>query len=486
MKTILACLALAASLAVASATPPNIVFIMTDQHSADALSCRMGDRYLKTPALDRLAARGTFFSRAYTPNPLCMPARNSIFTGRYPHETGITDNTKTTLDAAEFVTMGTHFRQAGYRTAYFGKWHLAYDEGATKSHGFETLETGHIDAENAALATKFLGKKHDQPFLLVVSFLNPHNVCEIARGQELNNGPIGEPPALAEKLPPAPANLAPPRDEPDTMTRIRAGYHANPQFPVGNFNPKMWQALRWGYYRLIEKVDAEIGKVLDALQAAGLEENTLIVFTADHGECAGAHGFNQKTVLFEESARVPLIVSAPRQRTARVTEKFANTGTDILPTLLDFAGLARPAKLTGSSLRPLALGEPVSAWRDHVVVQNNMSQTFPVDGNVPTTQGRMIRTDRYKYCVYLHGQFRESLIDLQQDPGEMENLARDPAHRATLLAMRERLRQWGVDHRDPLIAEMLADDVAPREFAIVKTPKNQRVADEITKKKKKS
>jgi arylsulfatase A-like enzyme len=92
----------------------------------------------------------------------------------------------------------------------------------------------------------------------------------------------------------------PPRDEPDTMTRIRAGYHANPQFPVGKFNPKMWQALRWGYYRLVEKVDAEIGKVLDALQAAGLEENTLIVFTADHGECAGAHGFNQKTVFLEE------------------------------------------------------------------------------------------------------------------------------------------------------------------------------------------
>ena len=168
MKIILACLAFAASLAVASAAPPNIVFIMTDQHSADALSCRMGDRYLKTPALDRLAARGTFFSRAYTPNPLCMPARNSIFTGRYPHETGITDNTKTTLDAAEFVTMGTHFRQAGYRTAYLGKWHLAYDEGATNSHGFETLETGHIDAENAVLAPKFLGKKHVKPVRLGV------------------------------------------------------------------------------------------------------------------------------------------------------------------------------------------------------------------------------------------------------------------------------------------------------------------------------
>ncbi len=478
-----ACLAFLAVLSASAAAPPNIVFIMTDQHSADALSCRMGDRYLKTPALDSLAARGTFFSRAYTPNPLCMPARNSIFTGRYPHETGITDNTKTTLDASTFVTMGTHFRQAGYQTAYFGKWHLAYDEAATKTHGFETLETGHIDAENAALATKFLARKHDQPFLLVVSFLNPHNVCELARDQQLNNGPIGKPPS-AEKLPPAPANLAPPRNEPDTMAQIRAGYHANPQFPVGNFNPQMWQALRWGYYRLIEKVDAEIGKVLAALKAAGLEENTLIVFTADHGECAGAHGFNQKTVFNEESARVPFIVSAPGQRAGRVSEKFTNTGIDILPTMLDFASLPRPAKLPGVSLRPLALGQPVASWRDDVVVQNNMSQTFPVAGNVPTTEGRMIRADRYKYCVYVHGQYRESLVDLEKDPGEMNNLARDPAHRETLLAMRERLRKWGAETRDPLVAAMLADDVKPREFAIVKTPKNASRAEGLGKQKK--
>lgn len=478
-----ACLAFLAVLSASAAVPPNIVFIMTDQHSADALSCRMGDRYLKTPALDRLAARGTFFSRAYTPNPLCMPARNSIFTGRYPHETGITDNTKTTLDAAEFVTMGTHFRQAGYQTAYFGKWHLAYDEAATKTHGFETLETGHIDAQNAALATKFLGKKHEKPFLLVVSFLNPHNVCELARDQQLNNGPIGAPPSV-EKLPPAPANLAPPRNEPDTMAQIRAGYHANPQFPVGNFNPQMWQALRWGYYRLIEKVDAEIGKVLAALKAAGLEDNTLIVFTADHGECAGAHGFNQKTVFNEESARVPFIVSAPGQRVGRVSEKFTNTGIDILPTMLDFASLPRPAKLPGASLRPLTLGQPVASWRDDVVVQNNMSQTFPVAGNVPTTEGRMIRADRYKYCVYVHGQYRESLVDLEKDPGEMNNLARDPAHRETLLAMRERLRKWGAETRDPLVAAMLADDVKPREFAIVKTPKNAARAEGLGKQKK--
>ena len=470
LRWLLVVLACAAAVA---AAPTNIVFIMTDQQSADALSCRMGDRYLKTPALDGLASRGTFFTRAYAANPLCMPARNSIFTGRYPHETGVTDNTKATLDAAEFVNMGTYFRRAGYQTAYFGKWHLCYAENDAATHGFERLETGHIDADNAALAAKFIAQKHDRPFLLVASFLNPHNVCELARGQSLNNGPIGEPPPVAQR-PPPPANLAPPRNEPDSMTRMREGYHANPAFPVGRFSPEMWQALRWGYYRLIEKVDAEIGKVLAALRAAGLEQNTLIVFTADHGECAGAHGLNQKTVFYEESARVPLIVSLPGQNLARTSDRFVNVGLDILPTMLDFGGLARGPKMSGLSLRAPAAGEPVAVWRDHVVVENNMTQAGVVGDSVPTTEGRMLRTERYKYCVYAHGEHRESLVDLQSDPGETVDLARDPAFRAVLLEHRERLRQFGLATHDPLVATLLADDVKPRPFAMVAAPKKPR------------
>lgn len=458
----------------ASAGQPNVIFIMTDQQSADALSCRMGDRYLKTPALDRLAARGTFFTRAYAANPLCMPARNAIFTGRYPHETGVTDNAEMrsgwTLDDKVFTSMGTYFRRAGYDTAYYGKWHLCYAEKQVEAHGFASLKTGNIDATSADYATKFLAQKHEKPFLLVVSFLNPHNVCELARGQELNNGPIGAPPPVDQR-PPAPANLAPPKNEPDSMTRIRAGYHANPQFPVGNFSPEMWQALRWGYYRLIEKVDAEIGRVLAAVKAAGLEENTLIVFTADHGECAGAHGLNQKTVLYEESARVPLIVSLPGQKTGRTSEVFANTGLDILPTMFEVSGVARNPKLSGLSLRAPAAGEVVKVWRDQIVVENNMSQGGLVNGSVPITEGRMLRTERFKYCVYAYGQQRESLIDLQADPGEMVDLATDPAYRPVLLEHRDRLRRFGVEHRDPLVAVMLADDVKPRAFPIVSKPK---------------
>src|SRR6185436_7838847 len=108
---------------------------------------------------------------------------------------------------------------------------------------------------------------HDRPFLFVASFVNPHNICEVARGEPLSNGPIGDPPA-PDQLPPVPANLAPPRNEPDTMSVMRQSYHATDTFPVGNFTPQKWRELRWAYYRLIEKVDAEIGKVLSALRNA--------------------------------------------------------------------------------------------------------------------------------------------------------------------------------------------------------------------------
>lgn len=463
------------------AAPPNIVFIMTDQQAADALSCRMGDRYVKTPAMDALAARGTFFTRAYSPNPLCIPARNSIFTGRYPHETGITDNSHTLLDAAEFPSLGTLLQRAGYATAYYGKWHLGYDRENPATHGFTTLKVNGSDAEVAQRAASFIAGPHDRPFLLVASFLNPHDVCELARGERLGNGPIGEAPSDRSLLPPVPANLAPPRDEPDTMTLIRRGYHANRLFPVGNFSPLQWQALRWGYYRLIEKVDAEIGQVLAALRAAGLEENTVVIFTADHGECAGAHGMNQKTVLYEESARVPLIVSLPGQKVARTSDRLVNTGLDLLPTMLDCAQAPTPAQLTGASLRRLAAGEAVTPWRDHVVVENNMNQTALVGDFVPVTEGRMLRTERFKYCVYAHGEHRESLVDLATDPGETTNLARDAAYRTVLLEHRERLRQFGREHHDALVATLLADDVKPRPFDPITTT---RVAPRDTKRAK--
>lgn len=471
-------LLVAAGLAPAAVgAPPNILLIMTDQQSADALSHRMGREHLHTPAMDRIAARGTFFTRAYSANPLCMPSRAAMFTGRFPHETGVTDNTamydRRRLDPTEFPLLGTYLQQAGYRTGYFGKWHLAYDAANPAEHGFAEINPQQKDAVTADLAVRFLRRPHDRPFLLVASFLNPHNVAELSRGQPLSNGPIGEPPAL-ELQPPPPVNLGAPVFEPDTMTLIRRGYHANQRlFPVGHFSPAMWQALRWGYYRLVEKVDAEIGRVLAALEESGQADNTVIVLVSDHGECAGAHGLTQKTVFYEESVRVPLIVSAPGQRTARESDALVNTGIDLLPTLLDFAGVPTPARLPGASLRALAAGEPVPGWRDEVIAGNLMSQggRLAEEGFVPITEGRMVRTERYKYCVYAHGERRESLVDLVNDPGEMVDLAADPAYRPVVLAHRERLRRFGERYRDPLVEVLLANDVAPRPFERITTPR---------------
>lgn len=451
---------------------------MTDQQFAEAMSCRMGKQFINTPVMDSLAANGMLFTRAYVANPLCMPSRNSIFTGRYPHETEVTANFwEYRLDPEEFVSVGSYFKEAGYETAYFGKWHLCFDQKDVATHGFDSLvdtqkggaKNGGPDVRAADAAVEFLARKHAQPFLLVASFVNPHDICQWARRlagrkEVLPCGEIGEPPPLAQ-LPPAPTNLAPPKNEPDGVTIIRkASQVEEGKEPVAKFTAEDWRKLRWGYYRMIEKVDAEIGRVLEALRKAGLDDNTLIVFTSDHGECAGAHGFNQKRVFYEESARVPLIVAWKGKTIGGTCTKLVNTGIDILPTLLDCAGMERPRKLTGHSVWPLALGKPVSEWRDFVVVQNNLEQTGEVDGFKPTMEGRMVRTDRYKYCIYSRGNQRESLVDMQADPGEIKDLATDPAHRKTLLEHRELLAKFSKDHNDPLAAQFLANDAQSHPF----------------------
>lgn len=454
---------------------PNIVFIITDQQFAEAMSCRMGAHFVHTPTMDQLARTGMLFTRAYSPNPLCMPARNSMFTGRYPHETRVTQNAQPAggLNPNEFVCLGTYFRRAGYDAAYSGKWHLAFNAKDVESHGFEMLpgkgKKDH-DAGVTDAAVKFLARPHDKPFLLVVSFLNPHNICEWARrlaGREqvLNCGEIGEPPPL-EQLPPPPANLAPPKNEPDGMTLIRRAYQVDTgPFPVGHFTSEDWRKHRWGYYRMIEKVDADIGKVLAALRRAGLEEDTLIVFTADHGECAGAHGFNQKTVFYEESARVPLIIACRGKTAGGTTDRLVNTGIDLLPTMLDFAGLEVPKKLPGRSLLPVVLGQTVNAWRDYVVAENHLNQAGESDGLRPQMEGRMVRTERYKYCVFSRGQQRESLVDMQADPGETTDLATDPKYREVLLQHREVLSRFGREQHDLLVTTLLADNVKPIPFS---------------------
>lgn len=445
---------LAAGLAItvslgADASKPNILILITDQQSATAMSNRIGDKYLKTPAMDYLAEHGITFTRTYCPNPLCIPSRSSMFTGRYPHEVGIqhNDNSKK-VDPGEFPCLGTIFSNAGYETGYVGKWHLPYPEKDKSAHGFQymaQIKNKGVDSLIPEAAIEFIMKEHQKSFLLVTSFCNPHNICEWARDQELPDGTVGSPESV-DVCPPRLPNHSPAANESDIMQLLRLSYQASPMFPVGNFNEAKWREYRFAYYRMIEKVDSEIGRILQTLRESGKDRNTVVVFLSDHGDAQGAHGWNQKTVFFEEIANVPFILCPPGLKTPKVTDKLIQTGIDLIPTLCDYAGIPIPGKLPGMSAR--AIAEGTVAERPFIVVSDKPVQGEVVDGYKPEPDGRMVRSDRYKYWIYSEGKQRESLFDLKNDPGEMVNLAIDPEYVKVLNEHRQYLEEWCREYKD--------------------------------------
>lgn len=431
---------------------PNILFIMTDQLSAESMSFNLGTTYLNTPNIDQLARQGVSFSNAYCANPLCVPSRSSMFTGRYPHELGIQSNEEKLLDPVEFPCMGTIFKKAGYETGYVGKWHLPYDRMKPDSHGFDYLpdkKGNGSDSISPDWADHFLKMKHQKPFLLVVSFMNPHNICQWPRGQKLPDGAIGDPPP-ANQCPPLRANAMPSKNETDIMQLMRRSMQKSPMFPVGDFTDEKWRQYIWAYYRMIEKVDGEIGKVLQSLRESGLEKNTLIVFLSDHGDCQGAHRWNQKTVFYEESSKVPFIVSYPGIKSGK-SDLLVQTGIDLMPTLCEFAGIPLAENNRGIGLKQLITGKTVTADRKSIVVSNHLIQGEAVNGHKPGPEGRMLRNGRFKYWICNEGEQQETLYDLQNDPGEMENLASDPKFSSELKKCRSQLIEWAVKNNDPFL-----------------------------------
>ncbi len=431
---------------------PNILFIMTDQQFAEAMSCRTGRELIRTPAMDSIAENGMLFERAYCANPLCVPSRAALFTGRFTSETGVQTNSSPKLDPAEFPCIGTIFAEAGYDTGWVGKWHLPFASREGTGHGFSYMRPGGKgdDGNTAERAAEFIKQKRDNPFLLAVSLRNPHDICQWARGEELPEGPIADPPP-PDQCPPLKPNHLPPENETDIITFMRKSYHNSKTFPVGDFDDDKWRQYIWAYYRLIEMVDGEIAKVLAAVRASGREEDTLIVFTSDHGDCHGAHKWNQKTMFYEESALVPFIISHKGVTRAGTSDKLVQTGVDLIPTLCDYAGMAVPGGLKGVSVREIANGGEVTQWREYVVVCNKLAQGAPVDGVSREPDGRMVRSERYKYCLYSEGERPESLVDMVNDPGEMVNQAENPTFKPILAQHRAYLKEH---------AELTGDEVA--------------------------
>ena len=411
---------------------PNLVYIFTDQQSADAMSCA-GNPYVRTPALDSLAQRGVRFERAYSAYPLCTPARASMFTGRMPHEIGITQNGQHMTDEARLQGIGHVLSAAGYECVYGGKWHvpeiaLPDDD----SHGFRRI-CGFDDNLLPVRCAEFIKGEHERPFFLVASFDNPHNICEWGRQQALPWGPIPDVPPL-DDCPNLPANYGVPPYEP-VMIRIRQRMNPIYSFTLDQ-SPADWRRYRFGYYRLVEMVDRQIGLILDALEESGLDENTVIVFSADHGDMCGSHQLIQKSVLYDESVRVPMLVSGLGARPRGLVDDahLVSSGLDLFPTLCDYAGVKAPEGLEGRSLRPVAQGEIIPDWRDHVVAETRLD---PVN-----LGGRMVRTDRYKYVAYERGRHLEQLFDMIADPGEQVNLAVESRCREVLDQHRRLLGEW--------------------------------------------
>jgi choline-sulfatase len=309
----------------------------------------------------------------------------------------------------------------------------------------------------AEACAEFIRQSHDRPFLLVASFINPHDICYMAindhdrrRGSPLRkneaqqvlaevlshrNDIPNEEEFFATRCPPLPENHQVPNGVPDAIKPPYGGFRGH---AFDNWGERQWRLHRWAYAQLTNRVDAQIGVVLDALRETGKQEKTLVVFTSDHGDLDGAHRLEHKSFFYEESARVPFIVSWEGVTAAGKVDRrhLVSTGLDLIPTLCDFAAVEVPERLRGLSVRALAEGRDPERWRKCVVTENRI--------------GRMVCTGQFKYSVYPAGQQREFLVDLVKDPGEMTNLADDPTYGQQLARHRALMQQWVQQTKDRL------------------------------------
>ncbi len=283
----------------------------------------------------------------------------------------------------------------------------------------------------------------DAPFFLVASYNNPHNICEWGRGERgaLPDGKLDSPPPI-EKCPPLKHNHLPENDETEAITLLRRSYQASTTFPVGDFGEREWREYLWAYYRMVEIVDEKIGRLLSSLETAGQKGNTVILFLSDHGDAQGAHCWNQKTVFYDESSRVPFIVSHPERAGSSLSSQIVQTGIDLIPTLCDIAGIGIPSELPGISALDVTLGRGRTAERDWIVCETQFVQGAAIDGMIPHVDGRMVRSERFKYCIYNRGGHRESLVDMEHDPGETLNLARNTDYFNILKQHRAYLQEY--------------------------------------------
>jgi iduronate 2-sulfatase len=486
---------------VPEATAPrrNVLFLIADDLNT-MLGC-YGDPRARTPHLDRLAARGVRFDRAYCTYPLCGPSRNSLLTGLYPNSTGILNNAQIFRQTIpSHVSLPQAFRHAGYFAARLGKlyhynvpasvgtdghddpasWELELNPagvdrleetskifslipgqfGATLSwfaspHG-DLAHTDGILAEDASWVLERCARRRDRPFFLAVGFFRPHTPFVAPQSPYFDLYREGDMPVVAA----APADVPPAalgsrRKEETAMT--------------DELRRRALQA----YLASISFMDAQVGRVVEALDRLGLADSTVIVFTSDHGYHMGEHGLWQKRSLFEESARVPLLIVALGSSVAGAVVRTPVSHLDLYPTLAALGGVPALADLPGQSLVPL-LQDPARTGRGWALTQ--VARTAG-NGRSPSGQGTAealaqgffgysLRTARWRYTEWAEGRDGRELYDHDRDPRELTNLSDRPDHAAIIAELSAQLRAavrstYPASGLTPPVSERLWSPVLP-------------------------
>lgn len=452
--------------------PKNIIFILADDHRYDAMGFTGKFPGLKTPNLDRLAAEGAHIKNAFVSTSLCSPSRASILTGQYAHTHHVVDNFAPLTPGLKFFP--EYLQKAGYKTAFLGKWHMGNTDDmpqpgfnywlSFKGQGVYYNPTFNINGKQVAhgdssyisdlltdYAVKWLGSlDKSKPFCMYLSHKGVHDQFMPARRHRgmYRNIPIVYPKTMyltatdTSKIWAGPPGGSKPdttglkvnmADMPDWVKKQRYSWHGVDYMYHGriDFNQFYRQ-----YLETLMGVDESVGRVLKWLEDNGQLENTMVVYMGDNGSAFGERGLIDKRHMYEESMRVPLLIRCPDLIKAGSKVEQVVQNIDLAPTFLDFAGMAKPAQMQGNSFLPILKGQPV-AWRDRAFYEYYWEADYPM---TPTMFG--VRTDRYKYIFNQGVWDANELYDLQNDPMEVNNLIRSPAHQEIAKDLKNQVFTW--------------------------------------------
>jgi len=420
---------------------PNFVFILTDDHRWDAMSCA-GHPFLHTPNIDRIAKEGVRFTNAFVTTALCSPSRATFHTGMYVHSHGIKDNKTQWPD--KIPTYSGLLQKAGYDTAFIGKWHMDNQDGprpgfnrwvSFQGQGPYYNPTLNVDGERVPStgyttdlltehAVKWLKQPRSEPFSLCLW----HKACHepfapaVRHSKLYENAPIPHPESLDDTL----------EGKPSWQQKNRPD--AKPSAQAEQRKQTREQRIR-DYCRTIVGIDDSVGRVLRTLEEMGVLDSTVVVFAGDNGFLWGEHGQGDKRCMYEESIRIPLVMRYPACIKPGTLSDNIVLNIDVCPTFLDLAGVPIPETVEGKSWRPLFSGRD-RGWRTDFLYEYDLE---PPSVRKPTVRG--IRNERWKYIEHPDYPGEYELYDVQTDPLEMHNLINDPKYAKTLAGMRTRFRE---------------------------------------------